>query len=110
MTTRTPSQDAVRTEGLTKVYPGGVTAVDGLDLGVRRGEILGVLGPNGAGKSTTAGLPPPRVPPALLRAPRRRRRPRGRPPGRERRAHPRRGPSRRCALGRPGPTADDRPR
>jgi ABC-2 type transport system ATP-binding protein len=61
MTTRTPSQDAVRTEGLTKVYPGGVTAVDGLDLVVRRGEILGLLGPNGAGKSTTAGMLTTRV-------------------------------------------------
>jgi ABC-2 type transport system ATP-binding protein len=61
MTTRAPSQDAVRAEGLTKVYPGGVTAVDGLDLVVRRGEILGLLGPNGAGKSTTAGMLTTRV-------------------------------------------------
>src|SRR6266567_3691221 len=29
-----------------------VTAVDGVDLTVHRGEILGVLGPNGAGKTT----------------------------------------------------------
>lgn len=32
---------------------GTLTAVDGLDLDVRRGEILGLLGPNGAGKTTT---------------------------------------------------------
>ena len=43
----------VETRGLTKRYPGGVLAVDGLSLNVRRGEIYGFLGPNGAGKTTT---------------------------------------------------------
>jgi len=42
----------IETSGLTKRY-GDVTAVDGLDLRVRRGEIFGFLGPNGAGKTTT---------------------------------------------------------
>jgi ABC-2 type transport system ATP-binding protein len=42
----------LRLENLTKRY-GGFTAVDGLDLEVRRGEIFGFLGPNGAGKTTT---------------------------------------------------------
>jgi ABC-2 type transport system ATP-binding protein len=51
----------IETRGLTKVYPGGVTAVDGLDLVVRRGEIFGLLGPNGAGKTTTAGMLTTRV-------------------------------------------------
>jgi ABC-2 type transport system ATP-binding protein len=50
------ADEAVRTVGLTKVYPGGIRAVDGLDLSVRRGEIFGLLGPNGAGKTTTAGM------------------------------------------------------
>ncbi|GAA3375609.1 ATP-binding cassette domain-containing protein [Streptomyces sannanensis] len=45
---------AVTVQGLVKRYggPSGVTALDGVDLAVRRGSVLGVLGPNGAGKTT----------------------------------------------------------
>ena len=43
----------IQVRGLTKVFPGGTKAVDGLDLTVSQGEILGLLGPNGAGKTTT---------------------------------------------------------
>nr|WP_225978372.1 alpha/beta fold hydrolase [Gandjariella thermophila] len=39
--------------GLTKSYPGGVTAVEDLSFRVERGQVLGLLGPNGAGKTTT---------------------------------------------------------
>ena len=50
----TTTDDAVvTTHGLTKRYPNGIIAVDGLDLVVRRGEVYGFLGPNGAGKTTT---------------------------------------------------------
>jgi ABC-2 type transport system ATP-binding protein len=42
----------IHVENLTKNY-GGLCAVDGIDLDVRQGEILGLLGPNGAGKTTT---------------------------------------------------------
>jgi ABC-2 type transport system ATP-binding protein len=51
----------IETHGLTKIYPGGVKAVDGLDLSVDEGEIFGLLGPNGAGKTTTVGMLTTRV-------------------------------------------------
>ena len=55
----TPSSDfVVQTSQLSKIFRVGlwgkrVTAVDGLNLEVRRGEVFGFLGPNGAGKTTT---------------------------------------------------------
>ncbi|MEV0681790.1 alpha/beta fold hydrolase [Actinosynnema sp. NPDC050436] len=39
--------------GLTKSYPGGLTAVRDLSFRVEHGQVLGLLGPNGAGKTTT---------------------------------------------------------
>src|SRR5256886_16329701 len=45
----------LRTKQLVKRF-GPITAVDGLDVEVRRGEVVGLLGPNGAGKSTTIGM------------------------------------------------------
>lgn len=44
--------DLIEAEGLIKSF-GRVKALNGLDLGVGRGQIHGFLGPNGAGKSTT---------------------------------------------------------
>jgi len=43
---------AIRVRGLRKQYR-GVTAVDGIDLEIDRGEVFALLGPNGAGKTTT---------------------------------------------------------
>jgi ABC-2 type transport system ATP-binding protein len=53
----------VQVEGLRKVYEGKqqVVAVDGIDLGVREGELYGLLGPNGAGKTTTISICTTRV-------------------------------------------------
>jgi ABC-2 type transport system ATP-binding protein len=46
---------AIRAEGLARTF-GEISAVDGIDLDIRTGEIYGFLGPNGAGKSTTVRM------------------------------------------------------
>jgi ABC-2 type transport system ATP-binding protein len=45
------AHDTVRVRGLRKSY-GELTALDGVDFSVARGEVLALLGPNGAGKTT----------------------------------------------------------
>ncbi len=47
------SQNIIEAIDVKKVFPGGVTAVDGISFDVKKGEIFAFLGPNGAGKSTT---------------------------------------------------------
>ena len=47
--------DAILAEGLVKRYE-EVTALDGLDLRVPEGTVLGLLGPNGAGKTTAVRI------------------------------------------------------
>jgi len=49
----TPAESAVHIDGLVKSFRRGVTAVDHLDLVIRKGEILALVGPNGCGKSVT---------------------------------------------------------
>ena len=45
----------IHTENLTKKF-GDVTAVEGLNLDIKEGEVFGFLGPNGAGKTTTVRM------------------------------------------------------
>ncbi|WBQ05728.1 ATP-binding cassette domain-containing protein [Kribbella sp. CA-293567] len=51
----TTNQLAISAEGLVKRY-GSTTALDGVDLAVPTGTVLGVLGPNGAGKTTAVRI------------------------------------------------------
>lgn len=50
-----PADTSVHARGLIKRY-GDVTALDGLDLHVPGGTVLGLLGPNGAGKTTAVSI------------------------------------------------------
>ena len=58
---------AVETVGLRKTF-GALTAVEGLDLTIGRGEVFGLLGPNGSGKTTTIRMLCGLVPPTAGRA------------------------------------------
>lgn len=49
------TDSAVHAEGLVKHF-GDVKALDGIDLTVERGQVVGLLGPNGAGKTTTVRI------------------------------------------------------
>ena len=56
MEDKTPGpQNEIVIKGLVKKC-GDVTAVDGLNLEIRKGEMFGFLGPNGAGKTTTISM------------------------------------------------------
>src|SRR5687767_12382218 len=42
----------IEINGITKVFPGGVTALNSLDLSINDGEFFALLGPSGCGKTT----------------------------------------------------------
>jgi len=48
--------NAISISNLRKVYKGGVVALDGIDLEIKKGDFFGLLGPNGAGKTTIIGI------------------------------------------------------
>ena len=47
---------ALSITNLKKEYTGGLQALKGIDLSVKKGDFFALLGPNGAGKSTTIGI------------------------------------------------------
>jgi NitT/TauT family transport system ATP-binding protein len=53
---RAADEPVVALEGVTKHFPSGVRALDGLDLAIASGEFVSILGPSGCGKSTALRL------------------------------------------------------
>jgi len=48
--------DILKVDAVSKTYANGLTALDHIDLNIRRGEIFALLGPNGAGKTTLISI------------------------------------------------------
>ena len=48
--------DILKVDAVSKTYASGLTALEHIDLNIRRGEIFALLGPNGAGKTTLISI------------------------------------------------------
>ena len=46
------NDNLISVQGLKKYYKGGIRALDGVDLDIRKGEVTVIIGPSGSGKST----------------------------------------------------------
>ncbi|MGH2747292.1 MAG: ABC transporter ATP-binding protein [Actinomycetota bacterium] len=51
-TTRSSREPAVRVTNLTKVYPGGIRALEDVSFDMPKGELTSIIGPSGCGKTT----------------------------------------------------------
>ncbi|MFX0102331.1 MAG: ABC transporter ATP-binding protein [Candidatus Hodarchaeota archaeon] len=49
-------ENIIETQELVKIFKNNTIALNGISIGIKKGEIMGFLGPNGAGKTTTVRL------------------------------------------------------
>ncbi len=52
MATEDEYQPIIRFDNVTKIYPGGMAALEGVNVSIMPGEFISIIGPSGAGKST----------------------------------------------------------